>query len=65
MVTLVEDLLLQSSEIVHDEGLLSGVDEIDAVGCGDKAEAAEGEQLTQSACHQSIIFNSGQLYTHI
>lgn len=65
VVSLVEDLLLQTSKVVHDEGLLSGVDEIDAVGCGDKPEAAQGEQLTQSACHQSIIFNSGQLHTHI
>lgn len=65
MVALVKDLLLEASDVIHDEGLLSGVDKVDAIGCSDEAEAAHSEQLTESACHQSIIFNSGQLHTHI
>jgi hypothetical protein len=57
MISLVEDLLLQAGEIVHDEGLLSGVDEVETVGSGEESEAADSEQLTELVRHyRKIIF---------
>lgn len=32
MITLMEHLFLETGEVVHDESLLSGVNQIDAVG---------------------------------
>jgi hypothetical protein len=58
MVALMEDLFLEACEVVHDEGLLSGVNQEDAVGSSDETDTAECQQLTELVRH-SIIFNSG------
>ena len=53
----MEDLLLESGEVVHDEGLLSGVDEVDAVGGSEQSEAAQRQQLAELVRHyRRIIF---------
>lgn len=74
MITLVEDLLLETGEVVHDERLLSGIHEVDAVGCGDQPEAANGKQVTEFVSHylklyliqmepmQSLFIPSARIY---
>lgn len=56
MVALVEHLLLEAGEVVHDERLLAGVDEVDAVGHREEAEAAEGQQLTELVSHDLNLY---------
>ena len=56
MVTLMEDLLLEAGEVVHDQCLLSWVHEVDAVGSGDEAEAAYGEQVTEFVSHYLKLY---------
>jgi hypothetical protein len=47
----MEDALLEAGEVVHNEGLLSGVDQVEAVGGGDQSEAGEGEKLAELVRH--------------
>lgn len=56
MVTLMEHLLLETSEVVHDQRLLSGIDQVDAVGKGEEAEASECEQLTEFVSHDLKLY---------
>ena len=51
MVTLMEYLLLEPGEVVHDEGLLSRIDQVDAVGYGQESDAAQSEELTELVSH--------------
>ena len=55
VVALVVDYLLQSCEVVHDEGFLSWFDQVDAVGEGDHAHTYERKELAIST-HDNIIF---------
>ena len=55
VIALVEDLLLQSSEVVHDKGLLPRIDKVDAVGCSEQSNAAKCQQLTQFVRHQLYL----------
>jgi hypothetical protein len=57
VIALVEDALLKAGKVVHDEGLLSGVDQIEAVGSGQQCEAAQRQQLAELVRHyRRIIF---------
>jgi hypothetical protein len=47
----VEDVLLQASEVVHDERLLPRIDEVETVGGSDQSEAGQGEQLAEPIRH--------------
>lgn len=56
MVTLMEHLLLETREVVHDQRLLSRIDQVDAVGNGEEAEASESEQLTELVSHDLKLY---------
>ncbi len=47
----MEDALLQAGEVVHDEGLLARVHQVETVGGSDESEAGEGEQLAELIRH--------------
>lgn len=51
MVSLMENFLLQTREVVHDKCLLSRINEIYGVRQCQKSNTSKGQQLAQFVCH--------------